>query len=105
VARGINYFDTAHDYGPSEKYIGQALKKIQRDKILITSKFCTPYSYPSHLPLGSKKNDYIKAVEGSLSRLKTDYLDIGFVHAIGEQSENKEKEMKRLLAEEMLSAF
>jgi predicted aldo/keto reductase-like oxidoreductase len=105
VDRGINYFDTAPDYGPSEKYIGQALKKIQRDKIIIASKFCTPYSYPSHLPLGSKKNDYIKAVEGSLSRLKTDYLDIGFVHAIGEQSENKEKEMKRLLAEEMLSAF
>ena len=105
VDRGINYFDTAPDYGPSEKYIGQALKKIQRDKIIIASKFCTPYSYPSHLPLGSKKKDFIKAVEDSLSLLKTDYLDLCFVHAIGEQSESKEKEMKRLLDEEMLSAY
>jgi predicted aldo/keto reductase-like oxidoreductase len=105
VDKGINYFDTAPDYGPSEKYIGMALKKIQRDKIIIASKFCTPYSYPSHLPLGSSTKDYIKAVEKSLSRMNTDYLDICFVHAIGEQSASKEKEMKRLLDENMLSAY
>jgi hypothetical protein len=45
IDRGINYFDTAPDYGPSEKYIGQAMKKIRRDKIIIASKFCSPYSY------------------------------------------------------------
>ncbi len=105
VDRGINYFDTAPDYGPSEKYIGQAMKSIQRDKIIITSKFCTPFSYPSHLTSGKKKKDYIKAVEGSLSRMKTDYMDFCFVHAIGEQSSSKEKETKRLLDNEMLSAF
>jgi predicted aldo/keto reductase-like oxidoreductase len=105
VDRGINYFDTAPDYGSSEKYIGMALKKIQRDKIIIASKFCTPYSYPSHLPLGSSKADYIKAVEDSLSRMNTDYMDICLVHAIGEQSASKEKEMKRLLDKNMLSAF
>ena len=105
VDRGINYFDTAPDYGSSEKYIGQAIKKIQRDKVIIASKFCTPYSYPSHLPLGSKKKDFIKAVEESLSRMNTDYMDICFVHAIGEQSSRREKEEKRLLDEEMLLAF
>jgi aryl-alcohol dehydrogenase-like predicted oxidoreductase len=105
VDRGINYFDTAPDYGPSEKYIGKAMKKIQRDKMIIASKFCTPYSYPSHLPQGRSKSVYIKAVENSLSRMNTDYMDICFVHAIGEQSASKEKEMKRLLDENMLSAF
>jgi predicted aldo/keto reductase-like oxidoreductase len=105
VDRGINYFDTAPDYGPSEKYMGQAMKKIQRDKIIIASKFCTPYSYPSHLPLGSSKKEYIKAAEDSLSKMKTDYMDFCLVHAIGEQSSSLEDEKKRLLSDEMLSAF
>ncbi len=105
IDRGINYFDTAPDYGSAEKYIGGAMKRIQRDKIIIASKFCTPYPYPSHLPLGSKKKEYIKAVEGSLSRMKTDHLDFCLVHAIGEQSKSREAEEKRLLDEEMLSAY
>lgn len=105
IDAGINYFDTAPDYGSAEKYIGQAMKNIRRDKIIITSKFCTPYAYPSHLPLGSKKKDYVDAAEASLSRMKTDYMDFCFVHAIGEQSKSREKEEKRLLDDEMLSAF
>jgi len=104
VDRGINYFDTAPDYGPAEKYMGEAMNKIQRDKIIIASKFCSPYAYPSHLPPGSKKEDYIASVDESLGRLKTDYMDFCFVHAIGEQNDNREKEEKRLLDEEMLSA-
>ncbi len=104
IDRGINYFDTAPDYGSAEEYIGGAMKKIQRDKIIIASKFCVPYSYPGHLSAGSKKPDYIKAVEGSLSRMKTDYLDFCFVHAIGEQSKSKNEEMKRLLNDELFSA-
>jgi predicted aldo/keto reductase-like oxidoreductase len=55
--------------------------------------------------LGSKKKDYIEAVEGSLSRMKTDYMDFCFVHAIGEKRQSEEDEKKRLLDEEMLSAF
>ena len=105
IDRGINYFDTAPDYGSSEKYIGEAMKNIQRDKIIIASKFCTPQPYPSHLTPVSSKKEYINAVEGSLSRMKTDYLDFCFVHAIGEQSRNMESEAKRLLNEEMLSAY
>lgn len=105
IDRGINYFDTAPDYGSSEEYIGEAMNKIQRDKIIITSKFCSPYAYPSHLSLGSKKKQFVNAVEGSLKRMKTDYMDFCFVHAIGEQSDNREKEEKRLLDEEMLSAY
>jgi predicted aldo/keto reductase-like oxidoreductase len=104
IDRGINYFDTAPDYGSSEQYIGEAMARIQRDKIIIASKMCDPKSYPGHLPLGTKKKDYMKAVEGSLSRMKTDYLDFCFVHAMGEMSKDKEEEKKRLLDEEMLSA-
>src|SRR5208283_5912005 len=43
VDYGINYFDTAPDYGVSEETIGAAMGKIQRDKIIITSKFCNHF--------------------------------------------------------------
>ncbi len=104
IDRGINYFDTAPDYGSAEKYIGGAMNRIQRDKVIIASKFCNPLRYPAHLLLGSKKKDFIAAVETSLSTMNTDYLDICFVHAMGEVSKSKEEEQKRLLDEEMLSA-
>jgi predicted aldo/keto reductase-like oxidoreductase len=103
IDRGINYFDTAPDYGMAERYIGEAMEKIQRDKIFIGSKMCHPVPYPGHLKLGTKKEDFIKMVEGSLSRMKTDYIDLCFVHAIGEMGD-LESEKKRLLDEEMLAA-
>ncbi len=104
ISRGINYFDTSPDYGPSESILGEAVKKFKiRDRMIIASKFCKPIPYPGHLPLGSPKRDYIEAVEGSLSRLNTDYLDVCFVHAIGEDK-SKKIEGQRLLDENMLSA-
>ncbi|MCX8027708.1 MAG: aldo/keto reductase [Thermodesulfovibrionales bacterium] len=105
IDAGINYFDTAPDYGASEKNIGEAMPRIKRDKIYIATKFCTPNPYPSHLPLGSKRADFISSVEQSLSRMKTDYIDFIFVHAIGEMNRDYEKEKKRLFDPEMLSAF
>jgi aryl-alcohol dehydrogenase-like predicted oxidoreductase len=108
IDRGVNYFDTAPDYGRSEEYIGQAMKRFKaRDKIHIASKFCEAGSYvrgKSHLQLGTDKATYKKAVEASLKRLNTDYLDVVFVHAIGERSDVAE-ERKRLLDDNMLSAF
>lgn len=120
--RGINYFDTSPDYGDSEEVLGKAVRKLgKRDKMIIASKFCDKELYPGHLPLGSRKEDFIKAVEGSLSRLNTDYLDICFVHALGEgtslmsvitkrisglkaSEKNKQQEKKRLLNENLFSA-
>jgi predicted aldo/keto reductase-like oxidoreductase len=104
VDRGINYFDTAPDYGKAEEMIGEAMGKIQRDKVYITSKMCTHIPYPGHLPLGTKKKEYIASVEGSLARMNTDYIDFCFVHAMGEMSRDIEEEKKRLLDEEMLAA-
>lgn len=105
IDRGINYFDTAPDYGNSETLIGEAMTRFkQRDKLYIASKYCTPNPYPGHLPTGSPKADYIASVEGSLKRLNLDYLDVVFVHAIGEKTTSLEEEQKRLLDEEMLAA-
>lgn len=105
IDRGINYFDTAPDYGQSEDHIGEAMGKIKRDKIILASKFCRPEPYPSHLSHKGVKKDYISAVESSLSRLKTDYLDFVFVHAIGGKGTDVNEEKKRLFDPDMLAAF
>jgi aryl-alcohol dehydrogenase-like predicted oxidoreductase len=107
VDRGINYFDTAPDYGESERYIGEAMQRLkQRDKVYLASKFCGDLPYEagvSHLQVGSSKRDYKQAVESSLQRLRTDYLDLVFVHAMGERRDY-EGERARLLDENMLLA-
>jgi len=107
LERGINYFDTAPDYGSSELFLGQAIQRgKQRDKMYIASKFCDPVGYEagvSHLQVGASKAAYKQAVEGSLQRLHTDYLDVVFVHAIGELPDYP-REKNRLLDENMLAA-
>ncbi|MEO5376768.1 MAG: aldo/keto reductase [Magnetococcus sp. DMHC-6] len=105
IDQGMNYFDTAPDYGNSENLIGEAMTRFkQRDKIYIASKYCTPLPYPSHLSAGSSKADYIATVEASLKRMHLDYLDVVFVHAMGEKNDKLEEEQKRLLDENMLLA-
>jgi len=69
---GINLFDTAEVYGDghSEEVLGKALKGI-RDRVLIATKV-----FSNHL----KAEDVRKALEGSLRRLKTDYVDLYQIH-------------------------
>ncbi|MBF0540097.1 MAG: aldo/keto reductase [Nitrospirae bacterium] len=104
VDKGINYFDTAPDYGESENTIGEAMSKLPREKIIIASKFCNPLKYPAHLKAGTPVKDYIAAVDASLTRLKTNYLDFCFVHAIGEMNQDVNAETARLLDKNMLIA-
>jgi len=77
--RGINYIDTSPDYSDavSEQVIGQAIKG-RRDKVFVASKFCTP---KGHLDKDTPVPDIIAAVEGSLKRLDTDYIDLIHIHA------------------------
>jgi predicted aldo/keto reductase-like oxidoreductase len=107
LERGINYFDTAPDYGQAEEHMGKVLAKYKkRDEIFIASKFCDPVPYQagvSHLQLPKTKAEYVAAVEGSLKRLQTDRLDVVFVHALGELSD-REREQNRLFDENMLAA-
>ena len=78
--RGINYFDTSPDYSRagSEQTLGEGIKGYPRDKLFIVSKFCTP---DGHLDDDVPAKDVIAAVEGSLQRLGTDYLDLAHIHA------------------------
>jgi predicted aldo/keto reductase-like oxidoreductase len=75
--QGINYFDTADSYrgGDSETTIGEALRG-RRDRVYLTSK---AYTHPVE-----HRDSMMRALEGSLGRLRTDYVDIYFNHAVNE---------------------
>lgn len=74
---GVNYYDSAESYtrGASETVLGKALEG-KRDKVIITSKMIAgPNTRASQL---------MAALEGSLKRLRTDYVDIYFNHAVND---------------------
>lgn len=79
--RGINYFDTADGYanGEAESFLGQLLKQIPRDQVLIGSKCFFPRG-SSPLQGGLNRKNCIHAVENTLRKLHTDYLDFFFLH-------------------------
>jgi aryl-alcohol dehydrogenase-like predicted oxidoreductase len=80
--QGINLFDTADVYGNrgmSEEYLGRALKGKRRDAI-VASKFRAQMGEGPHWSGGSRR--YIMdAVEDSLRRLGTDYIDLYQIHS------------------------
>lgn len=75
LERGVTYFDTAESYrfGWSEEAMGKGLKG-QRDKIILASK--------TKAQADATEATMMQALEGSLKRLQTDYLDIYFNHAV-----------------------
>lgn len=79
IERGINYFDTAPDYAEtgSERRFGEAMKG-RRDQMFVATKFCLPRG---HLGPGTPVEGYMRAVEGSLKRLQTDWVDLVHVHS------------------------
>ena len=91
IANGINFIDTAEmyavpptekTYGSTETYIGPWLKKQQRDKLIVASKIAGPRPDFKYLRDGSRvtKQQIDTAIEGSLKRLQTDYLDLYQIH-------------------------
>ena len=74
---GVNFIDTANTYagGTSEKYIGRALKNlgVARDKVVIASKV---YFNEGCL----SREAILREIDGTLSRLGTDYLDLYQIH-------------------------
>lgn len=73
---GVTYFDTAEIYGPhtNEMLLGKAFSD-RRDKVIIGTKFGLYYPNGKQLQ-DSKPASVRKAVEGSLKRLKSEYIDI-----------------------------
>jgi predicted aldo/keto reductase-like oxidoreductase len=76
INMGINFIDTAHGYTDSEEKIGDAIKGIKRENIIIASK--SP---------ADDKSTFLEHLDLSLKRLGADYIDIYQFHGIS--SENK----------------
>lgn len=75
---GINFFDTAPNYGhgSGEERLGKALKSVDRSKIVINTKFGHTDSGTTNFSSG-----YIReSLEGSLRRLQVDYVDSFIIH-------------------------
>ncbi len=77
---GLNMFDSADIYsgGAAEEILGQAIKG-RRDQVLISTKG-TFRSGPGPNDTGSSRHYLIRAVEASLRRLGTDYIDLYQLH-------------------------
>jgi len=77
---GINLFDTANSYakGRSEEFLGKALEK-KRNKVVLATKVFNPMGDGPNERGGSRYH-IIRAVEGSLRRLKTDRIDLYQLH-------------------------
>jgi aryl-alcohol dehydrogenase-like predicted oxidoreductase len=77
---GLNLFDSADVYsaGAAEEILGAALKG-RRDRVLISTK-ATFRSGPGPNDVGSSRQHLLAAVEGSLRRLGTDYIDLFQLH-------------------------
>ncbi len=94
--RGVNYIDTSPDYAgaKSETAIGNVIKDWKREELFVVTKWCTSEGHVRH---GSSVETYIEALDDSLSRLQTDYVDLIHVHACDT--------VERLLDPNMLKAF
>jgi len=91
MEKGINFFDTAEiypspcfekTYGSTEKIIGNWFKqKKNRDQIILASKISGPgLSWVRNGGLQYSEQNIRKAIEDSLKRLKTDYIDLYQLH-------------------------
>jgi aryl-alcohol dehydrogenase-like predicted oxidoreductase len=83
LEKGINYFDTAHVYqnGNNEKMLGGVLKDYGRDKVFIATKI-PPYHRRMMIKQLQDTATMERMMDKSLQRLRTDYVDILFLHSI-----------------------
>lgn len=78
---GINFMDTANVYvgGESERVLGKALAGGRREKVVLATKVYFPQSDDAN-DQGSSRRHIFQAVEDSLRRLQTDWIDLYQIH-------------------------
>ena len=77
---GVNVFDTAHSY-MTEDVIGEALEKTSRDEVVL----CTKHQVSArNAKVGYPVKDIVAGLDESLRKLRTDYIDVFYIHALTE---------------------
>jgi len=82
LEKGINFFDTADVYadGASEEVVGRALRDFaKRDEVVLATKVFNPMG-PGPNNKGLSRKHIMSAIDASLKRLGTDYVDLYQIH-------------------------
>jgi voltage-dependent potassium channel beta subunit len=79
--QGINFFDNADVYaaGQAEIVMGEAIRKLPRETLVISSKVFWP-TMPGPNGRGLSRKHITESIEASLRRLGTDYVDLYYCH-------------------------
>jgi aryl-alcohol dehydrogenase-like predicted oxidoreductase len=82
LEEGITSFDTADVYAntQAEIVLGEALKGERRESLEIFTKVCGPTGPKGHNDVGLSRKHIMESINGSLSRLQTDYVDLYQAH-------------------------
>ena len=78
---GGNFIDTANFYtgGTSEKFVGEFIKG-HRESVVLATKYSNAAPGKDPNKTGNQRKSMIQALEASLKRLQTDYIDLYWVH-------------------------
>ena len=78
---GGNFIDTANVYteGTSERFLGEFMAD-HREKVVLATKYTLSGAHQDPNSAGNHRKSMMQAVEASLKRLKTDYIDLYWLH-------------------------
>jgi aryl-alcohol dehydrogenase-like predicted oxidoreductase len=124
LAKGINFIDTAEmysvppnaeSYGKTERYVGTWLKRQARDRIVLATKISGPgrsMKWIRNGELAFNRQNIRAAIDASLARLQTDYVDLYQLHwpdrntpIFGQYHFDPEKESDYVPLDETLTAL
>lgn len=90
IAQGVNFLDTAFDYGRgrSEEIIGDVLQEYDRSKVIVADKAAQDPA--QNFAMNNTPQFLKEAVDKALKRLKTDYIDIFYIHFPDEKTPKDE---------------
>ncbi len=83
IELGCDFFDTAENYGPfrNEALLGKAFRD-RRDKVVIATKFGSRFDGDRIVGADSRPETILRVVEGCLTRLQTDHIDLLYQHRL-----------------------
>lgn len=101
VEKGVTFFDTAEVYGPytNEELVGEALEPYRKEVVIATK--CGIQIVDGKQIVIGKPETMRRSIEGSLKRLRTEYIDLYYLHRVDPDTPIEEvAETMKLLQQE-----